>query len=92
MVEFVYVYADFTAFYFLFLKLASCCIYTRIINIYKFYRQRNNCLLTYIALHVSTLSGHPQVLQISHGPLGSKHVVLYMLINNCCVDGRIYIC
>jgi hypothetical protein len=22
-------------------------------------------------------------------PLGSKHVVLYMLINSCCVDGRI---
>jgi hypothetical protein len=22
-------------------------------------------------------------------PLGSKHVVLYMLINKCCVDGRV---
>jgi hypothetical protein len=26
------------------------------------------------------------------GPLGSKHVVLYMLINNCCVDGGICVC
>jgi hypothetical protein len=25
-------------------------------------------------------------------PLGSIHVVLHMLINNCCVDGGIYIC
>jgi hypothetical protein len=23
------------------------------------------------------------------GPLGSKHVVPHMLINNCCIDGRI---
>jgi hypothetical protein len=26
------------------------------------------------------------------GPLGSKHVVLYMLTNNCCVDSGICIC
>jgi hypothetical protein len=43
----------------LFLKFASCCVY--IINIYKFCRQRNNCLLTYIALHISTpFLGHLQ--------------------------------
>jgi hypothetical protein len=24
-------------------------------------------------------------------PLGSKHVMLHMLINNCCVDGGIYV-
>jgi hypothetical protein len=38
----------------------------RIANIYKFYHQRNDCLLTYEALNVSTLTGHPQVLQVSH--------------------------
>jgi hypothetical protein len=36
------------------------------LNIYKFYRQGNNCLLPYEALHVSTLTGHPQVLHFSH--------------------------
>jgi hypothetical protein len=35
-------------------------------NIYKFCRQRNNCLLTYIALHISTLTGHHQMLQVPH--------------------------
>jgi hypothetical protein len=36
------------------------------INIYQFNRQRKNCLLTYVALHVSTLIGHSQVRHVSH--------------------------
>jgi hypothetical protein len=38
-------------------------------NIYQFYRQRNNCLLTYEVVHVSTPTGHPQVLHVSHTQL-----------------------
>jgi hypothetical protein len=38
----------------------------KVLTLYKFYRQRNNYLLVYIALHVSTSTGLPQVLQISH--------------------------
>jgi hypothetical protein len=33
---------------------------------YKIYRQRNNYLSVFIALYVSTSTGHPQVLQVSH--------------------------
>jgi hypothetical protein len=50
-----------------FLKIYIFRIYLFMkINIYKFHRQRNNCLLTYVALQVSTLMGHPQVLQVSY--------------------------
>jgi hypothetical protein len=33
---------------------------------YQFNRHRNSCLLTYVTLHVSTLTVHPQVLQVTH--------------------------
>lgn len=50
-------------------------------NICKFYSQCNNCLLTYIVLHVSMLTGHPEVLQISHTqPLNcNSRISIYMV-------------
>jgi hypothetical protein len=62
----------------LFLKFASYCVNT--INIYQFYHQRNNCLLTYIALHVSTLMGHLQVLHVSHTQLMNCNALIHIYI------------
>jgi hypothetical protein len=66
-------------FLFLFLKFASCCVNT--INIYKFHHQRNSCLLTYVTLHVSTLTGHLQVLQVSHIQLLNRNAYIPICIH-----------
>jgi hypothetical protein len=44
------------------------------VNIYKFHRQRNNYLLIYIELHVSTTTGHPQM------PKPNVHIPIFMYI------------
>jgi hypothetical protein len=62
-----------------------------LINLYKFYRQRNNYLLVYIALHVSTSMGHPQVLQVSHIRLLNCNVHIPILYTSFVRDQFLYI-
>jgi hypothetical protein len=47
-------------------------------SIYKFHSQHNNCLVTYVTLRVLTLTGHPQVLQVSQLLNCNAYIPIYI--------------
>jgi hypothetical protein len=59
------------------------------LDIHRKYPFFLNHMYVNVKAHCSSVVECVRCAAPEDGPLGSKHVVLYMSINNCCVDGRI---